>query len=81
MSLTQHQKVLCLLRDHPQGITTNEILASDFGLASEYRSRISELRKQGYVIACDIKRGGASIWTLVQEPLRLEANGQLTYSI
>ena len=79
MSLTQHQKVLCLLRDHPHGITTNEILASDFGLASEYRARISELRKQGYVISCDIKRGGTSVWTLVSEPPKVERSGQLAF--
>lgn len=80
MSLTQHQKVLRLLRDHPEGITTNQLLASEFGLASEYRARISELRKQGYGITCDIKRGGSSVWTLVREPPKVEANGQMAFA-
>ena len=79
--LTQHQKVLCLLRDHPKGITTNEIIASDLGLASEYRSRISELRGRGYVITCDIRRGGWSVWTMVSEPPMVEANGQLCLNV
>ena len=72
--MTQHAAILRLLRSGPK--TTNEILASPFGLASEYRSRISELRQQGYEIRCDIRRGGTSVWTLVSEPLKADADGQ-----
>ena len=73
--MTQHEAVLTLLRSGPK--TTNEILASPYRLASEYRSRISELRGQGYDIRCEIHRGGASVWTLVSEPPTMESNGQL----
>lgn len=76
--MTQHASILELLRSGPK--TTNEILASPYGLASEYRSRISELRGDGYRIDCDKKKGGASIWTLVSEPPKVEANGQLVFS-
>ena len=79
--MTQHEKVLRLLRTHPNGITTNEILVWDFGLASEYRARISELRGEGYVISCEIHRGGASIWKLEAEPPKVEANGQLCLTL
>ena len=75
--MTQHDKVLYLLRSGPK--TTNEIMASGLGLGSEYRARISELRGQGYVIDCDIHRGGASVWTLVSEPARIEVSGQLNF--
>ena len=74
--MTQHDAILKLLREAPEGITTNAILASPYRLASEYRSRISELRGIGYVISCEIHRGGASVWTLVCEPPQIEANGQ-----
>ena len=73
--MTQHSAILTLLRAGPK--TTNELLASPYRLASEYRSRISELRGQGYTITCDIKRGGQSVWTLVAEPPTVEANGQI----
>lgn len=78
MKQTQQASILHLLRLYPHGITTNQILASPYGLASEYRSRISELRGLGYIISCDIKRGGNSIWTLVSEPPKVEASGQLS---
>ena len=65
--ITQHDAILLLLRQRPH--TTNEIIAAPYGLASEYRARITELRDEGYDIHCAIKRGGASVWTLVSEPM------------
>lgn len=76
--MTQYNAILSLLRERPR--TTNEILTSPYGLASEYRSRISELRAKGYVIDCQIKRGGASVWTLVSEPPKVEASGQMVFT-
>ena len=76
--MTQHEAVLTLLRSGPK--TTNEILASPYRLASEYRSRISELRGQGYGITCQIKRGGNSVWTLVSEPPKVGTDGQLAFA-
>lgn len=74
--MTQHDAILLLLRQRPH--TTNELIASPFGLASEYRSRIAELRGQGYDIHCEKKKGGASVWTLVSEPPTFQTmpNGQ-----
>ena len=72
--MTQHDKVLYLLRSGPK--TTNEIIASGLGLASEYRARIVELRQKGFGITCDIKKGGASVWTLTYEP---SESGQLCF--
>ena len=65
-AFTQHDALLYLLRRGP--ITTNEILASPYGLAAEYRARIAELRGMGYGITCEIHRGGASVWRLESEP-------------
>lgn len=64
--MTQHDAILLLLRLRPH--TTNELLAAPYGLASEYRARIAELRGQGYDIVCTKKKGGASVWTLLSEP-------------
>ena len=66
--MNQHQSLLHLFRTHPQGITTNAILDSEYRLAANYRARITELRQMGYDITCEKRPGGASIWRLVSEP-------------
>jgi hypothetical protein len=76
--MSQQAAILWLLRSGPK--TTNELLASRFGLASEYRSRIAELRGQGYVITCEKHKGGGSVWTLVSEPPVQMPSGQLRFA-
>lgn len=46
--MTQSQQILCLLREGPK--TLRQIAAHPSGVFYEFRSRVSELRHEGYVI-------------------------------
>ena len=77
--LSQEQAVLTLLRYRPQ--TTQDFCTSIYALASEYRRAVSTLRKKGYDIRAQRVRKGEWRYTLVAEPRRIEANGQLTLGL
>lgn len=70
--MTQHEQLLDLFRRNGLKITLGQIMQTT--LAAEYRARISELRREGYVIYCEKGRtASANTYTLV-EP---DSDGQL----
>ncbi len=54
--MTQHEQLIDLFRRNRHVVTLRQILNTT--LAAEYRARITELRKQGYVIACHKGKSG-----------------------
>lgn len=77
--LTQEQAVLTLLRARPH--TTRDFCTSLYGLASEYRRAVSTLRRKGYVIEATRLRKGCWEYTLKQEPMTVQPNGQFTLGL
>lgn len=73
--MTQHEQLLALFRRHGNAITLGQIMQTT--LAAEYRARMTELRKQGYVITCQkSKKASDNLYTLF-EP---DAAGQLAFA-
>jgi len=77
--MTQERAVLFLLRSGPK--TTEDFIRSMFGLAAEYRRVISNLRKKGYVITATKITKKCWRYTLIQEPMKIEPNGQLVLGL
>lgn len=48
--MTQHEQLIDLFRRNGNKITLGQILNTT--LAAEYRARMTDLRKEGYVITC-----------------------------
>jgi len=72
--MTQSQSLIEMFRSNGGRLRRNDILQSGF-LAASYRQRMTDLRKQGYDIACEDKDGD-TVFILRQEPPRYEPNGQ-----
>lgn len=67
--MSQKSDLLKLFRVNGGRITLGQIMKTSLG--AEYRARISELRRDGYVILCDDKDKlfpSDNIYTLVEEP-------------
>ena len=66
--MTQHQALLSLFYNNNKQITLGAIMQTT--LAAEYRARISELRRMGYVIECvKGKTPSENLYRLVSAPL------------
>jgi hypothetical protein len=67
--MTQHAYLLEMFRTHGGMVTLGQIMQTT--LAAEYRARISELRRQGFVITCTKgKRASDNVYRL--EPVQPE---------
>lgn len=77
--MTQREKVLLLLRRGP--CTTADFLFTRFEdgkmVTNEWRARLSELRREGYLIAYTRQD---KLYRLLSEPPKVEATGQLVFS-
>lgn len=73
-NLTQKEAIIFCLRIGP--VHLNDWLNSP--LAAEYRARISELRRDRYVIKCDRK---TKLYRLIAEPFQtvVEPSGQMAF--
>lgn len=70
--MTQKEALLDMFRKHNGWLTLSEILNTN--LAAEYRARITDLRKEGYVIKYERgKRPSENVYTLFE----IEPTGQL----
>ena len=70
--MSQKTDLLNLFRSNRNTLTLNQILNTS--LAAEYRARMTDLRKEGYIIVCErAKKPSENIYTLVET----EQNGQI----
>ena len=76
--MTQSESLIDLFRQNGGRLTLGQIMQTT--LAAEYRARISELRREGYSIECQINRKSPSenVYRLT-EPTRFERNGQAVF--
>jgi hypothetical protein len=73
--MTQHEQLIQLFRSHGYCVTLGQIMQTT--LAAEYRARITELRKDGFVITCEKgKRPSENIYRMT-EPDR---DGQMRFA-
>lgn len=69
--MTQHETILALFKQKSGVLYTHDFMTPT--LAYEYRRSISDLRKKGYVIACEPVKRNLFKYRL----LEAEKNGQL----
>ena len=65
--MTQHESLIKLLNDNPQGVTTIDLVKHPI-LCAEYRARISEARGKGYSILAEKVKKNLYKYTLVATP-------------
>lgn len=71
--MTQHQILIDFLRSNPTGVTTADFVRH-FKLCAEYRARISEARKKGFVITAEKISKNLYRYRLIAEP-----DGEFTF--
>ena len=72
--MTQHQQLIELFRRNGHRITLRQIMQTT--LAAEYRARMTELRKDGFVILCTKGKQASDNVYQMTEP---EPTGQLRF--
>jgi hypothetical protein len=73
--MTQTEQLIDLFRRHGRTLTLRQILNTT--LAAEYRARMSELRRAGYIITCQKgKQASDNLYRMI-EP---EADGQMRFA-
>lgn len=71
---SQRDQVLRLFAEHGNVLTLGQIMRTT--LAAEYRARFTELRREGYVIACELKRPASQNLYTLTPPVKFEESGQ-----
>jgi len=71
----QAQELVRFFRDNNWTLRLHDLLQTSF--ASEYRARITELRREGYTVTCQrSKRPGENVYTMIPP----EASGQRRFA-
>ncbi len=69
--MSQHMQLIELFRQNNHIVSLSQILNTT--LAAEYRARITELRKKGYIIACHKGKRASENTYIMVEPEKLAA--------
>ena len=65
--MTQHQELIEFLKSSPDGVTTADYVRH-VRLCAEFRSRVAEARKKGFVISCEKITKNLFRYRLIAEP-------------
>jgi len=73
MALTQRQHLLQLFHENGNRLTLGQILKTT--LAAEYRARLSEMRRDNYIITCTKGETPSQNLYVLTEPVQYQFDG------